>query len=111
MRRLVLIGIASAVLACGVSSTETYEVTGVIQAVLNARYLSSLRTGAASGVAAKYLAPPMTKVLGLIGPGWQATFQVEAIVHSCSIRHVLVYGRNRKKRKEFIRQMGRELSV
>ena len=85
--------------------------TGVIQAVLNARYLSSLRTGAASGVAAKYLAPPMAKVLGLIGPGWQATFQVEAIVHSCSIRHVLVYGRNRKKRKEFIRQTARELSV
>ncbi|MCZ6622615.1 MAG: hypothetical protein O7B35_00040, partial [Deltaproteobacteria bacterium] len=27
------------------------------------------------------------------------------------IRHVLVYGRNRKKRKEFIRQMARELSV
>ncbi len=85
--------------------------TGIIQAVLNARYLSSLRTGASSGLAAKYLAPPMAKVLGLIGPGWQATFQVEAIVQSCPIRHVLIYRRNRKKRKEFIRQMARELSV
>jgi ornithine cyclodeaminase len=78
-----------------------------IQAVLNAGYLSSLRTGAASGVAAKYLAPPRTEVLGLIGPGWQATFQVEAIMHTCPIRQVLVYGRNSKKRVKFIKQMVR----
>ncbi len=85
--------------------------TGEIRAVLNAAYLSSLRTGAASGVAAKYLAPPNAKVLGLIGPGWQASFQVEAIARSCSIRQVLVFGRNPKKRKEFIRQLSKELPV
>ncbi len=85
--------------------------TGEIQAVLNAAYLSSLRTGAASGVAAKYLGPPKTDVLGLVGPGWQATFQVEAIVQSCPVKQVLVFGRNPKKTKEFIRQMGKELSV
>ncbi|MGH7770682.1 MAG: ornithine cyclodeaminase family protein [Candidatus Binatia bacterium] len=85
--------------------------TGEIQAVLNAAYLSSLRTGAASGVAAKYLAPSNADVLGVIGPGWQATFQVEAIVQSCPVRQVQVYGRNPKKTKEFVRQMGKELSV
>lgn len=85
--------------------------TGEIRAVLNAAYLSSLRTGAASGVAAKYLAPPNAKVLGLIGPGWQATFQVEAIVRSCPVRQVLVFGRNPKKSKGFIQKMGKELSV
>ncbi len=85
--------------------------TGEIQAVLNAAYLSSLRTGAASGVAAKYLAPPKAEVLGVIGPGWQATFQVEAIVRSCRVRQVLVFGRRPKKRKDFIRQMAKELSV
>ena len=79
--------------------------TGEMRAILNARYLSSLRTGAASGVAAKYLSPAKTDVLGLVGPGWQATFQVEAIVHACRVRDVLVFGRDPKKRKEFIRQM------
>ncbi|MBI2986023.1 MAG: ornithine cyclodeaminase family protein [Deltaproteobacteria bacterium] len=85
--------------------------TGEIRAVLNMRYLSSLRTGAASGVAAKYLAPPEPKVLGIIGPGWQATFQVEAIVHSCAVWQVLVFGRDPKKRKGFIRQMSKAVQV
>jgi ornithine cyclodeaminase len=85
--------------------------TGEIQAVLNAAYLSSLRTGAASGVAAKHLVPAKTAVFGLIGPGWQATFQVEAVVRACPVRRVLVYGRNRKRSREFIRQMSKTLSV
>jgi len=85
--------------------------SGAIQAIMIATYLSSLRTGAASGVAAKYLAPPEARVLGIIGPGWQATFQVEAIVHSCQIKQVLVFGRNPRQRKDFIREMGKRLSV
>jgi ornithine cyclodeaminase len=72
---------------------------------LNAAYLSSLRTGAASGVAAKYLSPPKTDVLGIVGPGWQATFQVEAVAHACKLRQVLVYGRNAKKTAAFIKEM------
>lgn len=85
--------------------------TGEIQAIINMAYLSSLRTGAASGVAAKYLAPTKPEVLGVIGPGWQASFQVEAIAHSCPIRKVWVFGRNPKKRKEFVRQMSKSLRV
>lgn len=83
--------------------------TGEIRAVINMGYLSSLRTGAASGVAAKYLAPAGSEVLGLIGPGWQATFQVEAIVCSCPIRQVSVFGRNPRKTKEFIRRMSKSV--
>ena len=85
--------------------------TGEIRAIINAAYLSSLRTGAASGVAAKYLAPATTDVLGIVGPGWQATFQVEAIVHTCKIREILVYGRNSKKINAFIKEMKRTVSV
>jgi ornithine cyclodeaminase/alanine dehydrogenase-like protein (mu-crystallin family) len=85
--------------------------TGDIRAILNAAYLSSLRTGAASGVAAKYLAPPKPDVLGIIGPGWQATFQVEAIVHACAVRQVLVYGRDPKKSQSFIKEMRKRVSV
>jgi len=79
--------------------------TGQIQAIIDMGYLSSLRTGAATGVAAKYLAPKNSKTLGVIGPGWQATFQVEAITDSCPIEAIVVYGRTPKRRQEFIRQM------
>jgi ornithine cyclodeaminase/alanine dehydrogenase-like protein (mu-crystallin family) len=81
--------------------------TGKIQAIINMGYLSSLRTGAASGVAAKYLAPANAKTLGVIGPGWQATFQVEAIANACPVENVVVYGRTAKKRKEFLKQMSK----
>src|SRR6266576_4050692 len=80
---------------------------GGIQAIINMGFLSSLRTGAATGVAAKYLAPANRKVLGVIGPGWQATFQVEAIAEACPIEQVVVWGRTPKRRKDFIKQMSK----
>jgi len=79
--------------------------TGAIQAIIDMGYLSSLRTGAASGVAAKYLAPANAKTLGIIGPGWQATFQAAAIAAACRIERILVWGRTAKKRKAFVREM------
>jgi ornithine cyclodeaminase/alanine dehydrogenase-like protein (mu-crystallin family) len=85
--------------------------TGALQAVLNASYLSSLRTGAASGVAAKYLAPPNARVLGLIGPGWQATFQVEALARVCRLEKILVFGRSPARKKAFMREMKKIVSV
>jgi ornithine cyclodeaminase len=97
----------------GASNTVTLSSgrTGEIRAILNAAYLSSLRTGAASGVAAKYLSPPKTDVLGVVGPGWQATFQVEAVAHACKLRQVLVYGRNPKKTAAFIKEMRGKVDV
>jgi ornithine cyclodeaminase/alanine dehydrogenase-like protein (mu-crystallin family) len=85
--------------------------TGQIQAIIDMGYLSSLRTGAASGVAAKCLAPPNLKTLGVIGPGWQATFQVEAIAKACPVEDVVVFGRNPKKRKAFMKQMSKVIKA
>lgn len=83
--------------------------TGQFLALINAAYLAPLRTGATSGVAAKYLAPPRPRVLAVIGPGLQATFQVEAIALSAPVQTVLVYGRNETRRKRFIRTMRRKV--
>ena len=81
--------------------------SGGLKAIMSAAYLSSLRTGAATGVAAKYLAPPKPSVLGLIGPGWQGTFQVEAVVKACRPKQVLVFGRNAERRRGFIETMSK----
>jgi ornithine cyclodeaminase len=78
---------------------------GGMQAIINMGFLSSLRTGAATGVAAKYLAPANSRVLGIIGPGWQATFQAEAVAEACPIEQVVVYGRTPKRRRDFITRM------
>ena len=84
---------------------------GGIQAIVNMAFLSSLRTGAATGVAAKYLAPVNSKVLGIIGPGWQATFQVEAVMETCDIEQIVVWGRVPKRRKDFIKQMSKTVKA
>ena len=81
--------------------------SGGLKAIMSAAYLSSLRTGAATGIAAKYLAPPKPSVLGLIGPGWQGTFQVEAVVKACRPKQVLVFGRNAERRQGFIETMSK----
>jgi ornithine cyclodeaminase/alanine dehydrogenase-like protein (mu-crystallin family) len=84
---------------------------GKLLAILNAAYLSSLRTGAVSGVAAKYLAPRQVEVLGIIGTGKQAVFQLEALVPVCRPIRILVYGRNPQRRATFIRKMNKELKL
>jgi ornithine cyclodeaminase/alanine dehydrogenase-like protein (mu-crystallin family) len=50
-----------------------------VVAVLEADKLGQLRTGAASGVAAKYLASSGARSLGVIGCGWQAESQLACI--------------------------------
>ena len=52
---------------------------GQLAAVIEADKLGQLRTGAASGVAAKYLAKSDARTLGVIGCGWQAESQVACI--------------------------------
>lgn len=52
---------------------------GSLVATIEADRLGQARTGAASGVAAKHLARTGAATLGVIGCGWQARSQVEAI--------------------------------
>ena len=53
--------------------------SGVLRVVLEADYLGMMRTGAASGVATKWLARPDAEVLGVFGAGWQAEGNIEAV--------------------------------
>jgi ornithine cyclodeaminase len=85
--------------------------TGALDAILNASYLSSLRTGAASGVAAKFLAPAKPRTLGVVGTGKQAFFQIEALASACRPERVLVYGRNPQRRRRFSREITKALGV
>ena len=75
--------------------------TGDAKAFIEADRLGQIRTGAASGVASKYLARPGADVLGMIGTGWQARAQVEAICAALPIRQVRVFGRDADRRREF----------
>src|SRR5260370_3393877 len=57
-----------------------YEVaTGDLVALIEADYMGQLRTGAASGVATKYLARPDARAAAIIGTWGQAKTQLEAV--------------------------------
>jgi alanine dehydrogenase len=78
--------------------------TGIPEAILNATALTDLRTGAAGAVAAKYLSPGKSVVLGLAGSGRQAQAQVEAISRELFIRKIRVWSRNEKNAMSFCKK-------
>jgi alanine dehydrogenase len=80
-----------------------------LAAVIEADKLGQLRTGAASGVAAKHLARDGAASLGVIGCGWQARSQVACIRTALpSIESVVAYCRNEDRLREFCEEVGAE---
>jgi len=78
-------------------------------AVIEADKLGQLRTGAASGVAARHLAREGASSLGVIGCGWQARSQVACIREALpGIERVVAYCRTEEKLREFCRETGAE---
>ena len=78
-------------------------------AVLEANALGQLRTGAASGVAARYLAKTGARTLGIIGCGYQAETQVACIRAAVpAIEHVVAFCRTPERLAEFCRRVGAE---
>jgi ornithine cyclodeaminase len=75
--------------------------TGEPLAVLEASYLTVLRTGAAVGVAARYLARDDARTLAVIGTGAQARGMVEALCVARRIESIRLYNRTPAKAHEF----------
>jgi len=65
--------------------------TGAPLAVMDAGYLTAMRTGAVSGVATKYLAREDAKKVGVFGAGVQARTQLWAICTVRDIKSAVVY--------------------
>lgn len=80
-------------------------------AVLEAGLLGAIRTGAASGIATKYLANPDASVLGVLGTGRQAPTQIQAVCAVRPIEQVHVYSRNAARREAFAREMSALLGI
>jgi len=86
-------------------------VTGELLAFIEADKLGQMRTGAASGVATKYLAREDSKSVGIYGTGWQAASQLAAVCAVRKIEEVKVYSRKPENRERFCQQMAAELGI
>ncbi|MGA0371578.1 MAG: iminosuccinate reductase BhcD [Paracoccaceae bacterium] len=63
--------------------------TGMVKAMVGGNLLTALRTAAASSVSIKHLAPRDAKVMGMIGAGHQATFQLRAALEQRNFEKVI----------------------
>ena len=71
---------------------------------MEANHLGQIRTGAASGYATDLLANPQADTLGIIGSGFQARTQLEAIRAVRPIKTVRVWSRSEEKRRKFAQE-------
>jgi ornithine cyclodeaminase/alanine dehydrogenase-like protein (mu-crystallin family) len=86
---------------------------GDLLCVMQADRLGQQRTGAASGVATKFLAREDASSVGIIGTGWQAASQLEAIavVRNGKLRIAKCYSRDESRRKSFAKEMTAKLGI
>ena len=80
--------------------------TGKPLAYLEANNLGMIRTGAASGYATDLLAAPDASIVGLIGSGWQARGQVEAMRAVRPIKEIRVWSRKTENAQRFAQEFG-----
>jgi alanine dehydrogenase len=84
---------------------------GKLLAVIEADLLGQMRTGAASGVATRYMSRQNSSKLGIFGTGWQARSQLEAICAVRPIKTVTAYSREQGGRERFCKEMSEILGI
>lgn len=85
--------------------------SGALAAVLEADALGRIRTGAATGVAADYLAPADADSVGIVGCGGQARTQLEALAVVRPVTRVDAYCRSPERRARFAEEMTAALGI
>jgi alanine dehydrogenase len=89
-----------------------YEMkSGDLVAQIEADYMGQLRTGAASGVATKFLARQNSRIAAIIGAGGQARAQLEAMAQVRKLEAARVYSRDAAKREQFAKEMSERLGL
>jgi ornithine cyclodeaminase len=83
--------------------------TGLPHTLMESGYLTDLRTGAGTGLAAQHLARRDSRVAAVIGAGRVARNQIEAIVTALPLERVLIYARNRQRGEALIRSLPAEV--
>jgi alanine dehydrogenase len=84
---------------------------GTPLAILDSREITSLRTGAATAVAAKYLARPDASIATICGCGVQGRTQLAAVAAVRTLTRAYAVDRSRENAARFAREMSNELGI
>ena len=71
--------------------------TGAPISLMDGTHITAMRTAAASAVAAKYLARKDSKILAMVGAGYQSLCQVEALTEILKLESVKIFDIDRQK--------------
>jgi alanine dehydrogenase len=85
--------------------------SGDLVALIEADFLGQMRTGAASGVATRYLARENARTVGMIGTGLQARTQLQAVAQVRKLGGIRVFGRDAERRERFTKEMSEVLKI
>ena len=85
--------------------------TGQLLACMEAGRLGQIRTGAASGLATRYMARCAASTVAVIGSGFQARTQLEAVCAVREIREARVFSRRQERREDFAQRSSERLGV
>ncbi|MCY4576279.1 MAG: ornithine cyclodeaminase family protein [Chloroflexi bacterium] len=107
------LGFKTAFYAAGAVHVLLYDMNErKLAAIVQANWLGTLRTGAASGVATKYMARETEgQTVGIIGTGTQARTQVTAVCAVRNVSRVLAYGRDENRRQAFAESISERAGV
>jgi len=84
---------------------------GTVLAVMDSRDVTSLRTGAATAVAAKYLARTDAHTLTICGCGQQGRAQLRALSSVCQLRKVFAYDNSARQSEVYAKELTSELNM
>lgn len=85
--------------------------TGIPMAVMDATWVTAMRTGAATAIAAKYLARPESQMAGIIACGVQGRTNLEALTCLFDITHVRAFDTDYESALRFAHEMQQQLHV
>jgi len=85
--------------------------TGLPLAVMDCTWITGMRTGAATAVAAKYLARPESESVGILGCGVQGRTNLEALTVLFPIKRVVAYDVSAEAAERYAREMRERFGV
>jgi len=94
----------------GLLILNDYE-TGLPLAVMDCVWITAKRTGAATALAARYLARPESKTVGILGCGVQGRSNLQALKVLFQIQKAFAYDTDPERREAFAKEMSSQLGI
>jgi ornithine cyclodeaminase/alanine dehydrogenase len=85
--------------------------TGIPLAIMDCIWITGMRTGAATGVAAKYLARPESETAGILACGVQGRTNLMALMELFPIKRVHAYDVDKEAQARYVAEVGDKYGV